>query len=70
MGLPQAERAQLARDIIRSLDEAPEVDAQAAWTAEISRRLEDAKAHPEKLLTLDEVKQRMVERRAARRAAR
>ena len=39
---------------------------QSAWTAELRKRLADAKANPDKLLSFDEVKQRMAARRAGR----
>lgn len=70
MDLPAQERAELAHEVLRSLDDDSEVDAQAAWTAELTRRLADAKANPDKLLSFEEVKQRMAARRAARRAGR
>jgi putative addiction module component (TIGR02574 family) len=72
LSLPPRERAALAHDLLRSLDDDAEDDAnsQAAWTDELARRLADATAHPETLVSLDEVKQRMAARRAARRAGR
>jgi putative addiction module component (TIGR02574 family) len=72
MALPTEERAEFAHKLLRTLDD--EADAstgvQAAWTQELDRRLADAKDHPDKLLSFDEVKQRMAMRRAARRAVR
>jgi putative addiction module component (TIGR02574 family) len=70
MDLPAKERAEFAHEVLRSLDEDADSGAQAAWTEELARRLEDAQANPEKLLSFDEVKQRMAMRRAARRAGR
>jgi len=36
--LPVAERAQLAADLIASIDGEPDEDAEAAWAKEIARR--------------------------------
>jgi len=39
--LPAAERAELAGSLIESLDESHDESVQAAWDAEIVRRMED-----------------------------
>jgi putative addiction module component (TIGR02574 family) len=39
--LPPAARAELARSLIRSLEDEPDPDAEKAWAQEIRRRLED-----------------------------
>jgi hypothetical protein len=39
MQLSDAERAELARDLVRSLDAPSDVDAEGAWDHEIARRL-------------------------------
>lgn len=39
--LPEAERAALAGELIESLDTDVDADAEAAWSAEIRRRVED-----------------------------
>jgi putative addiction module component (TIGR02574 family) len=70
MDLPAEERAKLAHQLLCSLDDGTDPDAEIAWTAEIRRRLDDARGHPERLLSLDEVKRRMALRRAERRIAR
>ena len=41
MQLPQAERAALAAALIESLDEEVDADVEAAWSAEIARRLRE-----------------------------
>jgi putative addiction module component (TIGR02574 family) len=38
--LPEADRAELARFLIESLDDPEDPDAEAAWNAELSRRVE------------------------------
>lgn len=45
--LPLPERAELAADLIASLDGEPDEDVEAAWAAEIERRAKDAIAHPD-----------------------
>ena len=40
LSLPQSERAELAASLIRSLDTQVDADADAAWAAEIQRRVE------------------------------
>lgn len=42
--LPEAERAALAGELIESLETEVDADAEAAWSAEIHRRVEDLKA--------------------------
>ena len=42
LGLP--ERAELAAELLASLDGAPDDDAEAAWAAEIQRRAERARS--------------------------
>lgn len=39
LGLPEAERANLAAELIDSLDPTFDADHEAAWSAEIARRL-------------------------------
>jgi putative addiction module component (TIGR02574 family) len=38
LGLPREERAELAQELIRSLDEKPDEGVEAAWLREIMRR--------------------------------
>jgi putative addiction module component (TIGR02574 family) len=45
--LPLPERAELAADLIASLDGEPDEDVEAAWAAEIERRAKDALAEPD-----------------------
>jgi putative addiction module component (TIGR02574 family) len=39
--LPASERARLAQDLLRSLDGATDVGAEAAWIAELTRRAQE-----------------------------
>jgi putative addiction module component (TIGR02574 family) len=47
MELPLSERAELAADLLASLDGEPAQGVEAAWTAEIERRAREAVADPE-----------------------
>lgn len=38
--LPEADRAELARFLIESLDDSDDPDVEAAWDGELSRRVE------------------------------
>jgi putative addiction module component (TIGR02574 family) len=42
--LPTDKRAELAAELLRSLDGEPDEDVEAAWAAEIERRVRDVKA--------------------------
>ena len=44
--LTTAERAELAAELLASLDGEPEDDVEAAWAAEIQRRVERVKSGP------------------------
>jgi len=47
MDLPVSERAELAADLLASLDGEPEADVEAAWACEIERRAREALANPD-----------------------
>ena len=47
MELPLPERAELAADLLASLDGAPDADVEAAWASEIERRAREALANPD-----------------------
>jgi putative addiction module component (TIGR02574 family) len=47
MDLPLPERAELAADLLASLDGDPEADVEAAWALEIERRAREALANPD-----------------------
>ncbi|NOY94432.1 MAG: addiction module protein [Deltaproteobacteria bacterium] len=44
LGLPLNQRAQLAAALLRSLDGDPDGDVEAAWTAEIQKRVREIDA--------------------------
>jgi len=47
MDLPVSERAELAADLLASLDGEPGADVEAAWASEIERRAREALANPD-----------------------
>lgn len=57
--LDQAERAALASELLASLDGPEDPDAQAAWEAEIKRRVEAIDAGSMKLEPWDRVRRRI-----------
>jgi len=60
--LPEAERAELAHELVRSLDAPADADTAGAWEEEILRRLSQVDAGTAKLLDRDAFRQRMQER--------
>jgi putative addiction module component (TIGR02574 family) len=66
--LPPEERAKLALELIRSLDEPPDPGAAEAWDAEIDRRGAEVEAGTAETMTLDEYRAHVRQRRAARAA--
>jgi putative addiction module component (TIGR02574 family) len=53
--LPEKDRLILARQLLESVEAAPEPDAEAAWNEEISRRLERLRTGESKLVPAGEV---------------
>lgn len=47
MELPLPERAELAADLLASLDGEPDADVEAAWASELERRAREAIANPD-----------------------
>jgi len=70
LALPANDRARVAQALLRSLDEGDDEDAADAWRDELQRRLDDLDGGRVTPLSLDDVKQRMADRRAARLARR
>lgn len=60
--LPEAERAELAHALVKSLDAPADADATDAWDKEILRRLAEIDAGTAKLIDRDEFRRRMQER--------
>ena len=57
--LTTAERAELAAELLASLDGEPEDDVEAAWAAEIQRRVERLKSGQAKGRPWSEVRERL-----------
>ena len=57
--LSEAERAELAHELVKSLDRPIDHDAADAWDKEIVRRLAEVDAGAAKLIDRDELRQRM-----------
>lgn len=57
--LDSASRAELAAELLASLDGPPDPDAQAAWDAEIDRRIEAIEAGTVRLEPWEQVKTRI-----------
>ena len=60
--LPEEERAELARELVRSLDAPADADAADGWEEEILHRLSQVDAGTAKLMDRDTFRQRMRER--------
>jgi putative addiction module component (TIGR02574 family) len=70
LALPLDERADLARELIASLDGPPDVDADAAWGEEIERRIADWRAGRTKGVPWPEAEARILARLERVRTAR
>ncbi|MDO8335732.1 MAG: addiction module protein [Candidatus Saccharibacteria bacterium] len=57
--LPEAERAELAHALVKSLDAPDDADALETWDKEILRRLAEIDAGTAKLIDRDEFRRRM-----------
>ena len=57
--LPEADRAELAQDLVASLDGPADPDAAKAWEAEIQRRLAEIDAGTARLIDREEFSKRM-----------
>jgi putative addiction module component (TIGR02574 family) len=64
--LTEEERASLAGLLIESLDGDPDPDVEAAWSAEIARRVADLDTGTAKTIPWEEVRQRLIDRLNAR----
>ena len=65
MALPESERAELAASLIRSLDSPTEDDVDAAWAAEIRRRIASIDNGEVRLIPWDEVMSDLGDRKNA-----
>ena len=59
LGLPESERAELAHELVKSLDLPVEPDAADAWDREILRRLTEIDAGTARLIDREELRRRM-----------
>jgi len=59
LSLPEAERAELAHNLVASLDGRADPDAKTAWDAEILRRLAEIDAGTANLIDREEFRRRM-----------
>jgi putative addiction module component (TIGR02574 family) len=64
--LPEHDRATLAGLLIDSLEGEPDLGVEAAWTAEIERRLAEVDAGTVTTVPWEEVRQRLLDRLNAR----
>ena len=66
LSLPDPERAELAHDLVASLDGAADSDALDQWDAELLRRLAEVECGTATLLSREEFRDRMREQLAKR----
>ena len=59
LNLPESERAELAHDLMASLDGPAEPDAENAWDAEILRRLAEIDSGTAELIDREEFRRRL-----------
>lgn len=59
LDLPESERAELAQNLVASLDGPPEADVDKAWDTEILRRLAEIDSGTAKLIDRQEFSRRM-----------
>ncbi|MEO9593313.1 addiction module protein [Rhodopirellula bahusiensis] len=64
LGMPESDRATLAASLLRSLDPADDPLADAAWAAEIERRIESIDNGTAELRPWDDVMSEMRQRRS------
>jgi len=62
LGLSEAERAELARDLVKSLDGPADMTAVKDWDSEIVRRIEQIDAGTATTIDRDEFSRRLKER--------
>ena len=62
LDLDERDRATLAGLLIESLEEEPDGDLEAAWRAEIERRVAELESGEVKAVPLEEVKARLLQR--------
>jgi putative addiction module component (TIGR02574 family) len=68
--LPREQRADLARTLLRSLEEGSDADAASAWVEELTRRAHEVADGTAKLVDWETARERIAARLKARREAR
>ena len=66
LNLPESERAELAHNLVASLDGPADSDVEQAWEAEILRRLAEIDSGTAKLIDREEFRRRMRARMSRR----
>ena len=64
LDLPESERAELAHDLLESLDGTPDPNAAEAWESEILRRLDQVEDGTARLVDREEMRRRIRSRLA------
>ena len=59
LNLPESERAELAHDLVASLDGPADAGAESAWDVEILRRLAEIDSGTAELIDREELRRRM-----------
>ena len=62
LNLPEPDRAQLAKDLVSSLDGQADPDVQAAWDTEILRRIAEIDSGTATLIDREEFRRRILAR--------
>lgn len=70
LALPPQERARVAHELLRSLEEAPDEAVETAWTAEITRRSREIADGAVEPIDLDVAKKQIARRLKERREGR
>ncbi|HTM43709.1 MAG TPA: addiction module protein [Polyangiaceae bacterium] len=70
MALRPSERAQLARDLLHSLEAEQDENWEAAWAKELEKRVRDLESGAVKAVPWEEARERILARLKERRAAR
>lgn len=67
LSLPREERAELAQDLLRSLEDAPDENVDAAWLREITRRAVEVAERSVEPVDWEAARSRIAQRLEARR---
>lgn len=70
LSLPESERAKIVHELLGSLEAAPEDDIDAAWAAEIERRVEEVRTGAVQSVPWEQAHANILDELEKRRAAR